>query len=105
MLGRVLLVVALPFGTPRLLLSQDNGQGSSSRFNTFHDGHPRKVTADMLSLSIQGRRSAPINVEVADAPEHFTPYTARKRMYATGWDGTVKIRATADRSFIVTRNQ
>src|SRR5215467_9943066 len=104
MLGRVPLVVALPFGTPRLLLSQDNGQGSSSRFNTFHYGHPRKVTADMLSLSIQGRRSAPINVEVADAPEHFTR-TRAKAHVRHEMGRHVKIRATADRSFIVTRNR
>jgi hypothetical protein len=61
------------------------GQGSSNRFNTFHYGHPRKLTVDMLSLSIQGRRSAPINVEVADAPEHFTP--TRRESACTPRDG------------------
>ena len=83
----------------------NDGQGSSNRFNTFHYGHPRKVTMDMLTLAIHNQRSAPIEAQVAEGVENFKPYTVRKRIYATGWDGTVKIRATADKNFIVTRNQ
>jgi hypothetical protein len=30
----------------------NNGQGSSNRFNTFHYGHPRKVTVDILRASL-----------------------------------------------------
>ena len=83
----------------------NDGQGSSNRFNTFHYGHPRKGTVDILSLAILGQRSAPATVQVAEGVENFKPYTVRKRIYATGWDGTVKIRATTDKNFIVTRNQ
>ena len=83
----------------------NDGQGSSNRFNTFHYGHPRKVTMDMLTLAIHNQRSAPIEAQVAEGVENFKPYTVRKRIYATGWDGTVKIRATVDKNFIVTRNQ
>jgi beta-lactamase superfamily II metal-dependent hydrolase len=82
----------------------NDGQGLTNRFNTWHYGHPRRVVVDMFTLSLISNRSAPVTVQVAEGSQNFHPYTVRRRIYGTGWDGTIKIRATADKTFIVTRN-
>ncbi len=80
------------------------GRGSRNRFTTFAYGHPRRVILDMLKISIGKKRSPPIEVMVADGARNFRPYRVRKKIYGTGWDGTVKIRAKLDGTFRVTRN-
>jgi len=66
-----------------------HGSHNGSTTELLHYGHPRKVTMDMLTLAIHNQRSAPIEAQVAEGVENFKPYTVRKRIYATGWDGTV----------------
>ena len=43
-----------------------------------------------------------VTVKVAEGMKRFKDYVVRKRIYATGWDGTIKIRATLDRKYRVT---
>jgi len=70
------------------------GQGSTTfRFNTHSFGHPRRVVLDQLSQFIPGNRSQPINIQAGEGVHSFTPYTVRKRIYATGWDGDFRLRA------------
>jgi len=80
----------------------DDGKKSTDRFNAFHYGHPRKIVVDMLGAAIPEQRSKAKRVRVATAAQNFRTYTVRKKIYATGWDGTIKICATFDRDFRVT---
>ena len=74
----------------------DFGKGSASRFTTFAYGHPRRTTVELLGSKMTARRSNPVRVNVGEKPRQFTPYTVRKNIYATGWDGTVVITAGLD---------
>lgn len=72
------------------------GRNKPRGFNTFSFGHPRRSIVELLSAAIPGRRSRPIEVEVADKARRFSPETISKRIYATGWDGDVTLTATFD---------
>ena len=78
------------------------GRGSRSRFTTFAYGHPRRVVLDMLTISVGKKRSQPIDVWVGEGARDFRPYRVSKKIYGTGWDGTVKVRAKLDGTFRVT---
>ncbi len=82
----------------------DFGQNSTSNFTTFHYGHPREDIVRDLEGEIRRRRSARIEVMVARGSEDFRERTIRRAVYATAWDGTVKVRAHTDGTFTVTRN-
>ncbi len=82
----------------------DYGSNTGNNLSTWHYGHPRKLPVDLLSVAIPKRRSPTIIAKVAEGSENFVDYTIRKKIYATAWDGTVKIRATLDDKFRVTRN-
>ncbi len=64
-------------------------------FNAYQFGHPRAVAVDMLSAAIRRRRATPKSVSVADGVRDFRRVTMRDAVFATGWDGTVTVRATA----------
>lgn len=78
------------------------GAGERRGFNTFSYGHPRRSVIEMLSDAIPGRRSRPIDVDVADGAADFSGFHVTKRIYATAWDGDVTISAKLDGSMRVT---
>ncbi len=57
-------------------------------------GHPRKPAVDLLRSAIT-RRRPPELVHIATAVKTFYGTTMRDAIYATGWDGTIVIQATA----------
>jgi competence protein ComEC len=65
------------------------------RFATFDYGHPRRYTVDLLASKMMRDRSQPKTVMVADRAADFGPDTVRRAIYATGWDGTVRVVARA----------
>lgn len=79
----------------------DFGRKPFKRFTTFAYGHPRRGVIDMLSLAIQGRRSEAATFRVAEAAKVFDDYRVRKRIYGTGWEGTIRVRAYTDGRFMV----
>ncbi len=76
--------------------------GSARPFTTFGYGHPRLHVIEMLEDNIAGRRSRPQAVMVAEGARRFKPHRIRDRIYGTGWDGTVSVRATLDRRYRIT---
>ena len=80
------------------------GRGSGSNFTTFAYGHPRRSIVEMLEREIPGRRSTALMVDVADGARNFTRMRVSKRVYATAWDGTVRVRADLDGGLRVTRD-
>ncbi len=63
-------------------------------------GHPRKPAVDLLKQAIT-RRRPPRVVHVANGVKDFSATTMRDAIYATGWDGTIVIRANAVGSYVV----
>ncbi|MEO5825121.1 MAG: MBL fold metallo-hydrolase [Gemmatimonadales bacterium] len=79
------------------------GRGSAAQFTTFAYGHARQNVVELLSAAITRRRSQSRSVMVGTGSRQFTATTVRKAIYATGWDGTVRVVGTADGRFTVYR--
>jgi beta-lactamase superfamily II metal-dependent hydrolase len=83
----------------------DFGKMDNKIFSTYSYGHPRITLLDDLSLSIKKRRSTPINVMAARAAKNFEEYPVKRKIYATAWDGNIKISAKYDGSMRVTTQE
>ena len=70
-------------------------------WTAYRHGHPRSPAVEFLMNSITRSRT-PKDVHIAWTTRRFYRREMRDAIFATGWDGTVKIRATADESFRVT---
>ena len=78
------------------------GQAASEgRFATFDYGHPRRYTVELMASNITRNRSQAKSVMVANRAEDFSSLTVRRAIYATGWDGTVRVVARAANSITV----
>lgn len=84
--------------------SSDFGRGSRNNFTTFAYGHPRRSIVEMLEREIPGRRSRALMVDVADGARDFSRLRVSRRVYATAWDGTVRMRVELDGGLRVTRD-
>ncbi|RNC81004.1 MAG: MBL fold metallo-hydrolase [Phycisphaera sp.] len=78
--------------------------GSVLPFSTFRYGHPRAEIVELLEEEIPGYRSRRTIAMAARGSRDFVEYTVRKRVYATGWDGTIRVRATPTRDYRITVN-
>lgn len=65
-------------------------------------GHPREGTIRLLRQAVVPLRPASRQVHVARAQRRFTRTTMRDAIYATGWDGTIVVTATAAGTYTVT---
>ena len=81
----------------------DFGKGAGKGYTTNAYGHPRIATLDLLRDAIAGRRSEEISIMAATGAQKFAPYLVEKRIYATAWDGLVRVSAGSDGRYIVTR--
>ena len=59
-------------------------------FTTFLYGHPRQSTLDLLQASISRKRRSQ-ECDGGGSSKHFHSTTVSKAVYATGWDGTVRV--------------
>lgn len=69
------------------------GRDSSSPFTTFRYGHPRQEVVELLRDGIVGPRRTTLSVMLGVRSQEFTPDIIRKKVYATGWTGTVILKA------------
>jgi beta-lactamase superfamily II metal-dependent hydrolase len=81
------------------------GASTSSRFTTFAFGHPREVAVNLLVDAIRRRRPQPKRVMVATGARSFHEVTIRNAVYATGWDGTVRVVANPRGTFRIYRER
>lgn len=70
-------------------------------YTAWQHGHPREDAIEDL-LGVIHRERVPKDVHIADGVKSFYRDRMTKAIYATGWDGTVRIRATSDGSYRVT---
>jgi competence protein ComEC len=64
------------------------------QFNAFQFGHPRASVIEMLRAGVTRRRSPAKQVPVARGVRDFQRISMRDAIYATGWDGTIVVRAS-----------
>lgn len=65
-------------------------------YTTFKFGHPRKVVIDLLNASLSQNRSVERMAKVAVGSKKFVDTTIQKAIYATAWDGDIRITAKPD---------
>ncbi len=72
-------------------------------FTTFAFGHPRSDVVSLLSQHMTRRRTPAKTVKVADRARRFRDMRVADAIYATGWDGTVRVVARAANDITVYR--
>jgi competence protein ComEC len=77
-------VAVIPVGESTF--GQDGGT-----FTTFAFGHPRETAVDILADQMTRRRTPSKTVPVAEKAKTFHDQRVTKAIYATGWDGTVRV--------------
>ncbi|OFW02255.1 MAG: hypothetical protein A3J29_23155 [Acidobacteria bacterium RIFCSPLOWO2_12_FULL_67_14b] len=78
---------------------------SGGTFTTFAFGHPRQTTVNLLAQHMTRRRTPSKSVRVAEKARQFRNQTVTKAIYATGWDGTVRVVARASNDITVYRER
>lgn len=63
-------------------------------WTAYQYGHPRQPALDLLQQEVSGRREA-VTAPVGVTIRRFTDTVIDEAIYATGWDGTVVLEATA----------
>jgi competence protein ComEC len=76
---------------------------SGGTFTTFAFGHPRQDVVDLLSQYLDRRRTPAKTVKVAERARRFRDMRVARAIYATGWDGTVRVVARAKNDITVYR--
>lgn len=79
----------------------DDGKSPYQMFNTYAYGHPRKLVVDLLTAHTEMTRTPAKKVKVASRPRTFRDTTIGKAIYATGWDGTVRVKADLDGHYTI----
>lgn len=74
----------------------DDGKDPPQQFSTYAYGHPRASLIEMLEDGIDEQRASPVRVKVATAAKRFTTRTVSDAIYATAWDGTLRMVARLD---------
>ncbi len=78
--------------------------GPSSRHETYSAwafGHPREVTVELLEHAVTGKPRPTVTEPIADGAKRFSDRAVTAPIYATGWDGDVRVTmyAEGDRGF------
>ncbi|MES2644983.1 MAG: MBL fold metallo-hydrolase [Myxococcota bacterium] len=63
-------------------------------WTAYQYGHPRQPVVDLLQQEVSGKRDA-VTAPVGVTIRRFTDTVIDEAIYATGWDGTVVLEATA----------
>jgi competence protein ComEC len=76
---------------------------TGGNYTTFAFGHPRRDVIDLLSQYMTRRRTPAKTVKVAERARRFGDLRVSNAIYATGWDGTVRVVARAANDITVYR--
>ena len=74
----------------------DFGRDPARTFSTHAYGHSRRSIVDWLELAVRWSRPSSKTVKVAEKAKSFHEREVRGAVFATGWDGTVRIEVSSD---------
>jgi hypothetical protein len=80
-----------------------DGRKPPLTFSTFAYGHPNLLTLQALDAVMDRERGEPLEVMAGTSAKHFKKAIVSKAIYATDWDGSIKVRISSDGSLRVTR--
>jgi competence protein ComEC len=80
-----------------------DGRNPKKQFSTYAYGHPNQDALDLLSAGIAGNRGTAIEIMAGLMARSFRKTTIRKGIYATDWDGALKVIADRDGTITVVR--
>jgi hypothetical protein len=81
---------------PKLALIGMGPWNRKADFSANKFGHPRAVTIELLEHALTGNPRKLVDEEVADRPYQFHVDHLTAPIYATGWDGNVRVSMYAD---------
>lgn len=79
-------------------------EGDNKVFNTYKYGHPRVSTLAMLSKYVPRYRPEKIMVQAAEGSKLFRKMFLDKAIYATAWDETIIVKASAYGAYKISTN-
>jgi len=80
-----------------------DGRKPPRQFSTFAYGHPNLLTLQALDAVMDRERGEALEVMAGTSAKHFKKAIVSKAIYATDWDGTIRVRVGSDGSLRVTR--
>jgi hypothetical protein len=80
-----------------------DGRKPAQQFSTYAYGHPNLLTLQSLDAVMDRQRGEPLEVMAGTSAKHFKRAIVSKAIYATDWDGSIKVRISSDGSLRVTR--
>lgn len=84
----------------------NHGKYSGSTMSTYRYGHPRRTVVNLIEGEMpQNKRNKSIRAKLASKPQKFRRKRIRKKIYATAWDGNIRIKAMAGGGYIVYVNR
>jgi beta-lactamase superfamily II metal-dependent hydrolase len=86
--------------TPKVALISMGPAGRKGDWTAWRFGHPRIRAIEMLEQAVSTRRPATV-VPIGVGVRQFEQRKIDKAIYATGWDGTIIVRATAQGDYTV----
>ncbi len=82
----------------------NEGRQPYNPFSTYAYGHPRINVLEALSEFIPEERVPVLKVMAGTGARKFSEYEVEKQIYATGWDGTIRVISTLDGEYSVKKN-
>jgi competence protein ComEC len=82
--------------TPQIAVFSMGNPATHVQWTAWAYGHPRRSTVVMIDHVIHRKRSPATDVQVADGAKKFSVFHLTHALYATGWDGDVRITARPD---------
>ncbi|WP_298166605.1 MBL fold metallo-hydrolase [Novosphingobium sp.] len=88
--------------SPQVAVMSMGSPMTQEKWTAWAYGHPRKATSDLLYAAVTRKRPSK-SVMVATKTKTFVPFAMDRAIYATGWDGTIDVKAdTAGRIQVTT---
>lgn len=80
---------------PALALIAMGNIERQDRYSAWAYGHPRAESIELLESALTGPRRDAIHVSIGTGHEQFVPHDVTAPIYATGWDGDVRVTLNA----------
>lgn len=90
--------------TPEAAVISCGPHTDRAQWTAYAYGHPRKSIIEMLEAGLTRDRSSSIEAMIAEKVKTFKLRRIRRAIYATAWDGNIRISAGMDGALRVTRN-